>query len=423
MGIRQRVKELFSTALFGHAAWMMGGSGLQSMVAFGGNLILVWYLTPEEFGRFAIIQANIGLVSAVVNFKIGEAVLKETDEGLLSHWSAYANVQLVQTVVIVTGAAGILWLQNLLTLEAGLLLLAGFVAPWASLFIKRYERNFVYKNISILESGAHFSCHIAAVIGAFFGMGAIVLYVRELIRPIGKLLGILYLGGGYTFKIRLPRISDWRLVFSRVRGFWVDGVLESSYERLLIISVEAVAGERVTGYFFQAKRLAIVPHQLLQPLTSRIAYNYFSHKVSPAESVKTLMHSLIMISGPLLVAGVCILLLADPLIPFIFGEDWSGVVPLLQGMVGVVICLTLFNTIKFYCMASNYMRSFVILGRGAQFVCLGVAVGLILGGWLVDGGMVLSLGYSIGYAVGVIALLFTIMIESNTLTITGLAKS
>jgi len=415
MKVWQRIKKLLDTALFDHAAWMVGGSGLQAAVGFGGNLVLVWFLTPEEFGRFAVIQANIGLVSAVVNFKIGEAVLKASNEELHERWSAYANVQLLQSVTIVSAATAILWVQSLLTLEAGILLTGGFIAPWVSLFVKNYERDFEYRNISILESGAHIGCHAIAVVGALLGMGGIVLYVREFTRSVGKMIGVWYLNAIRSFDLRLPRVSDWKFVFSQVRGFWVDGILESSYERLLIIAVEALAGQRITGYFFQAKRLAIVPHQLLQPLTSRIAYNYFSHRVSVKAGVRKLLQTLAAEFALLVFAAVGVLYFADPIIPFVFGSTWSGVVPLLQAMVGVVACLTLFNTLKFYCMANGLMRSFVGFGRGWQFAGLGIAVTTVLLDWNSDGGVVLSIGYSAGYVIGLIAALTAIVARRTPL--------
>ena len=45
----------------------------------------------------------------------------------------------------------------------------------------------------------------------------------------------------------------------------------------------AIASEKAVGLFFQARRLAIVPYELMMPITSRMADNYFSHKVQGVE--------------------------------------------------------------------------------------------------------------------------------------------
>jgi O-antigen/teichoic acid export membrane protein len=412
MRVWRYIKKLINTALFDHAAWMVGGSGLQAAVSFVGNLVLVWLLRPEDFGRFAVIQANIGVVAAIINFRVGEVVLKSDQGELNTYWNAFVSIQFIQMFLVVGLAGGILWWQGLLSSEAMILLTGATFGPWVTIYTKVYERKFTYKKISIVESGSHILAHIIAVLGAIAGLGAIVLYLRELFRIIGRFVGLAYLKALRSIKIQLPGLEDYNYIFQKIGGFWFDGVLQSSYNRLLIIAVEAYAGEKVAGYFFQAKRLAITPHQLLQSLTSRIAYNYFSHKVSLGRQRKVLLRTIAYEAGVLGLIGTGVLAFANPVIPWVFGKEWLPVVPILYAMFGVIVGITPFNTIKFYCMANSRLSTFIKTARIFQYISLVVAIGSITM-WQVEPGIVLALSFSSGYVFGCIGILMTFIFEKD----------
>lgn len=372
---------------------MVSAAGVQAVVAFGANLALVRLLLPEHFGRFAIVQANISLVAAVTNLKINDLLLREPEEQLdEQRLSLYMGALVIQTVVVGIGALGLLWAFDLLRLDATILLLSVLGSMWVHAQVTLYERRFEYRGISVMETGAHGAGHLFAVVGALAGVGALVLYLRSAVQLVGKLVGLGALGGLRAVPVRWLRREDWKEVFARIKGFWLDGALAQTFERLVILAVGVLVGERATGFFYQARKLATIPHRLLKPVTSRIAFNYFSHHVEAECRKETLRRTLAWELGGLAVLAVAVFLLADPVVPWLFGDDWVPVVPLLQGMSGVIVGMTTFNTLNAYYMALNRLRPFILLGRLGQYVGLLLVTGAVA--------LVPGIGFALGLAVG-----------------------
>ncbi len=383
---------------------MVSAAGVQAVVAFGANLALVRLLLPEHFGRFAIVQANISLVAAITNLKINDLLLREPEEQLdEQRLSLYMGALVIQTVVVGLGALGLLWAFDLLRLDAAILLLSVLGSMWVHAQVTLYERRFEYRGISVMETGAHGAGHLFAVLGALAGVGALVLYLRSAIQLVGKLVGLGVLGGLRPVPLRWLSWEDWKEVFGRIREFWLDGALAQTFERLVILMVGVLVGERVTGFFYQARKLATVPHRLLKPVTSRIAFNYFSHHLDAGRRDRALRRTLAWELVGLTALAVAVFLLADPVVPWLFGEDWAPVVPLLQGMAGVIVGVTAFNTLNAYYMALNRLRPFILLGRLGQYVGLLLVTTAVALLPRIDFALGLAMGLSAAYLVGTIA--------------------
>lgn len=392
------------SALGRHAAWMVSGAGVQAVVAFLANLALVRLLMPEEFGRFAIVQANISLVTAVTNLKINDLLLREPEEELdQERLGLYLGALAFQTVAVGLGAVALLWAFDLLRFDATILLLSVLGGHWVHAQMTLFERQFDYRRISIIDATAKGTGQLFAVAGALAGLGGLVLYLRAAVQLIGQVAGLGWVGGLRRLPLRWLGVDEWKRVFGKIRGFWLDGVLAQSFERLVILMVGALVGERATGFFYQARMLATTPHRLAKPLTSRIAFNYFSHQVEPGNRRSVLRRTLGWEGAVLLVVAAGTFFLADPVVPWLFGSDWTGVVPLLRAMSGMIVALTTFNTLNAYFMSLGRMRPFIILGRGGQYLGFFAVAGTVALAFADSIALGMALGLSAAYVLGTVA--------------------
>ncbi len=393
-------KNISANAIVSNCLWMLGGGAGRAVVAFFSNLVLVWYLLPEEFGRFALIHAAIGLVSGTVNLRINHIIIRESSQELESGRKDILFGALVfELVALGIVSLCLLWLIGLWDRWAGMLLLSTMASHWVLAESAYYERNFHYKNLVLIESGAHWVAQVFAATGAALGMGASVLYVRGFINAVGVFSGLCFAGGIPKYRPRWLSLHDWKALYRKFRGFWLDGWLEEFFERLVMLMVGWMAGEKAAGYFFQARRLAGIPHNLMAPATERMAYNYFSHRVAQDRRTRSLAQAIAFQLIPLGMIVVAILLWANPVIPMLFGMQWEPVVPLLQAMAGMVLAFSPFVTLKSFFMARNRMRPFVLFGRGIQYVVLAGAVLAVLV-YHVPVAFALALGISVGYIMG-----------------------
>ena len=399
-----QIKQLSANAVVSNCVWMLGGGAGRTVVAFGSNLVLMWFLLPEEFGRFALVQATIGLVAGTAHLKIKDIIIRESSQELEAGGKDILfSALVVESIVLGLGAWCLLWLAGLWNIWAGLLLFGTMAANWDEVVLAYYERSFHYKNLAMLESGAHFLGHVFVAIGAALGIGYPVLYLQRLSEVIGRFSGLLFTGGMVKFRLRWLRPHDWKILYQNFRGLWLDGWLEHFFERLVIVLVGWLAGEKAVGYFFQARKLAGTPQNLIAPVTERVAYNYFSHRVASERGTHGLGQVLAVQSCVLGVVGVAVFFLANPLIPMIFGLQWEPVVPLLQAMTGVILGSSPFGTLKVFCMARNRMRFFVLLGRGIQYVTLaGAVVAIVV--YHVPSAFSVAVSLSVGYVLGSLSL-------------------
>ena len=188
--IRDNVGRILRSSYAGHSFWMFGGQGGQALVAFLSNLILVRYLFPEDFGRFALIQANVLLAVATLSLRINIILLQETKQELESGaQEKYFGALIGQTVLVSLASLLLLWLFDLLNFWAMVLLINVLADPWIQAQRVLFERNFQYKTLSIVETGSQFLSHFFSIFGVMGGLGPAVLYLRGWIQMLGLLGG------------------------------------------------------------------------------------------------------------------------------------------------------------------------------------------------------------------------------------------
>jgi PST family polysaccharide transporter len=188
----------------------------------------------------------------------------------------------------------------------------------------------------------------------------------------------------------------------KLKGFWADGLLERIFDRAVVMTIGGLAGEETTGYFYQARRLAITPNQVLRPFSYRMAFNHFSNRVSEENRYSTLWKGLLAEVAVLGLAVLTAWVFADPVVPWLFGEEWRPVVPMLLALSGVIIGMPMFGTLQVYFKAQNRMQPFIIWARGVQYVMIAIAAGLAFQTPL-NSGVLLSIGLSASFLGGSLA--------------------
>lgn len=399
----ERISVALRSRLFQQGSWMIGGGSFKVGVSFFANLMLVRLLTPKSFGEFAIVQAVVSLVGAFLNFRTGPLLLQAPEEELRPHALArYTGALIVETLLVGGIALLVLGVSGYLHARSVVFLVATLGGTWVRTETSLYERSFEYKNLSILESVAHVCAHGLAVVGAFAGIGSLVLYARKAIRQLIISSGLHWLGVLQRLPVRWLSLDDWAHTLDRLKGFWTDGVLNRLFDRATVLLVGAIAGEQTTGYFFQARKLAFSPDRILGPITNRVALSHFSQRVEKEESYAELKKGLILIGIPLFVGGIITLFLADPLIPWLFGGEWRPAVPILQWMTGVIVGMPLLSLVQAYAMSQNLMGRFVLLGRVTQISVVITSTAFI---WIfkVDAGIGFGVAFSISFVASLVA--------------------
>ena len=354
------------------SAFLVGGQIIQAIVGFGVNLVLVRYLAPEEFGRFAIILAGAALVYSILSLRTETMVIRVSVDQLTDGAKdRYFGAALIETVL----ATSVICIWMMVTSssgnwEIGLVLAIG-LRHWMFQNKAFFERTMPYRKLALTETLVVTTSHFVALGLVLCGVGWTVLFIREIFLSIAGLLGIWAIGGLSLRKFKFPSLADWQLLFNEARGMWLDAALENGLARLTILFVGLLGGDRTAGFFFQALRLANLPNQVLSPIVSRVAGTWFGRTEDRTIRRKGRDKLLLVIATPLALGAGLTVAFADPVIPWMFGVEWSRTVELMIGLSGFIFFLSLFEVLKSYCWFARHMRS-MLIGRIFQYI--GVAI-------------------------------------------------
>ena len=391
-------------------AALISGQALQALVAFATNLVLVRYILPDGFGRFALVLAGaslfLSLVSLRVNIlitRLGEREYTEDIKDLyfsaLSMETAVAFV-IILAWLIITGTAG-LW-------EILLVLSLGF-RHWVEQNRAFFERTMPYRKLAIVETIVAIAAHAAAVVSVVGGIGWVALYIREIILTILSFTAMWWIGGITLRRFRFLTIGEWKALIREARGVWLDSVLEGSFHRLTILLAGFMGSDLVAGLIFQALRLAVVPHQFLAPIVTRLVVNWFGRAEEQTLQDQGRDKVLLVLFPPLIVIALLAIAFADPVVPFLFGENWTGVIDLFRAMAGIVVFISTFEVLRSYCLSVR--RTGVLLaGRAFQYAGMALPLAIALNGWL-EGALALALGLSFAYALAFVSMLVILKIR------------
>lgn len=394
--------------------WLTGGATLQAIISFAANLCLVWLLMPEDFGRFAIVLAHLGVTAAVINFHVPlmairtpEAELTDERKGILT------ATLLLHTSVLTVACLAVLWFAGLWSLGSLLLLAGTVMTPWASFEVMLFERDFRYRRISVLETAALSASHATAVLAALAGVGALALFTRLISQMVFILAGLQVLGMRQRLHFRIPTWAQWQMVFRDIRGLYLDGFLSGFFTQVLMLVVGWTTGERATGFFSLALRLATLPHQISHPVASRMVLNYFSNHVPENRKRAQLYMALKTVVPALVLTALVAVVAARPTIRLVYGEVWLDSATLLIGMFGVIIGMPTFELLRSFYISQNRMYALAGWGQSWQFLAIAVA-GLAALAWPANAVLIMAIGLSAAYLMASLGLLLGIGRANST---------
>ncbi len=384
--------------------FLVAGQILQAVVGFGVNLVLVRYLAPEEFGRFAILLAGAALVYSVFSLRIETMLIRAREEQFTEadkdrYFGASAIETCVATLVIciwtyVVDVQGY-W-------QYGLILALG-LRHWVQQNKAFFERKMPYRKLALTETVVSTTSHLLALALILTDVGWVALFLREIYLSVAGLIGLWIIGGLTIRRFKWPSRSDWLHLIAEARGIWLDGALEHGLNRLTVLLVGLLGGDRAAGFFFQALRLANLPQQVLAPIVSRVAGNWFSRTENRKDRRQGRDRLLLIVSIPLLAGAGLTIAFANPVVPWLFGEAWARTAELMVGLSGFILFLSLFEIVKSYCWAARQVR-WLLFGRIFQYIGCAIPVYASFVGYL-EGDIALAIGQSLAYGLAFIVVM------------------
>ncbi len=386
-----------------NALGLVSGNFVQAAVAFAANLVLVRYIDPGGFGRYALAAASIGLAFSVFSLRVGLLIVREPLGSMTASRRAFfINAIVVDAVIASVVCVCVASITDHLDWKVAMLIGVGVCVNLSGELKSFLERDMAFIKLIRMETLIHLGGHILSVVLVVCGAGALALYIRDLALAIFGLVGVLFVTRIRLTPPRWPRWQEWRQLLAQAGPGWFDQVLEQLFARAVVLTAGAVGGERAAGVFSQAQRLAGVPHQFLAPLAFRLSFTAFSRQTQFQDRVKLRNRMLLLLGIPLAGAAFGTIFLSEPVVPLLLGPQWADVAVTLTYMSGAVVCITLFENLKAYVYAGGYWYLLVV-ARAGQVAGLMLPILLGAASFRAETA-VLGLGLSCAYVAGFLIL-------------------
>lgn len=350
-------------------SWLGGATFLDASLAFAANLILVRLLLPSEFGEFAVLFAEVGFVAALVELRFNTLIISQRNTNDSEAVKRLVSLSVVWSLVVLLFLLTYLWMRGNFNGATILLSFGIFLNSLSSAQLASNEREFNYKNLALLQSCTHFFSHVVAVLLAFLGFGVLALILRLLVRPLFLNLFYLFTRGISTYSIRPARLADLKGHF--INGgiaLWIDGFIEQSVERAAILALDFFYSKEVVGFFYQAKRLALLPDQFFGGVVTRLTLNYYSNNFSEKLIKRQVLPTLVIALIYCMLVGVGIVVIAGPLIPILFGDGWDPVALMIVYLIPFSCGISILHMYRAQIYSRGEFMKFVIHGRVPQML-------------------------------------------------------
>lgn len=325
------------------AFWVISEQAASYVFSFTANIVLARLLFPKDFGVVAIALVAWEIIKLFGNFGIAAKLIhqqEQTDEYANSaFWlNIMASLILAAATALVAPYIALFYGNESVGPILMLLSLAFFIQSFGTTHLALLRKDLAFKRIAIIELATTFLSKSIAVGMAFAGFGPWSLVVPEaVISPVKAL----------AYWIANP----WRPSLRFDTRYWKDilnfgfNYLGADLMRYLSVNGDYVVigkmlGERSLGLYTFAYNIANLPFQSVTSTVTKVAFPTFSKLQNNLDRFRTVLLKMTkftsLIAFPLLVE---LLVLADLIIPLVYGEKWRPSILPLQ----IIIVFVLFR--------------------------------------------------------------------------------
>jgi O-antigen/teichoic acid export membrane protein len=385
------IEHQFSSGL----RWVAAGRFGSQIISWGGTVIVMRLLAPQDYGLAAICTAIMSIVAMAAEFGIGAGLVQASrlePRQLRSVFGAALLFSLAAAAVVAAAAPLLAWFfkapeaERLIQASALQLVLA----PLATMSDANLRRELRFRTSSIIDFISIIAATSATVLLAWHGSGVWALVVGPLVGAVVRVLLLNLLVPqrlwpsfdlrpartliGFGFKVALSRIASY--VFGQ------SDVLIAG--RLL--------SKTALGEYAVAMHLAMLPVAKAMSIVNQVAYPVIAQLNRDGGSIQpVLLRGLRLFSYVVMPVLWGLAAVSPWLVPTLLGPNWEGAVLPLQ-IVALALPLRLLSVLLSSVIQGlghagldlrNSVTGIFVLpccfGVGAQFGSTGLALAWLVG--------------------------------------------
>ncbi len=341
MDLEEETGSLREKSIRGGFAILIG-QGVKFFLNFGSQIALARLLEPRDFGLIAMVAPVLGFVNVFADLGLMQAVVQRprvTQSQLSAVFWINAGFSTVLAAVFAATAPLLAWLYHdrrviPVTLTLSVMLIVGGVTSLQGALLNRRLR---FVQIAIFEAISLVVGVSVGVASAYAGLGYWALVLNQVAISFTS-SALLWLSAHWrpSRPARDPEVWAMLRFGGHVTGANLAGYLNTSIEKVML---GATVGESGLGIYDRAWRLAVQPLQQLTAPIDRLAVPVLSRLQHDADRYRNVFVQMLQILLLLATPGlVFALVMAEPLILFLFGAKWADTVPVFTWVcIGAII--------------------------------------------------------------------------------------
>jgi len=297
-------------------------------------IILARILSPREFGLVGMVIVFTGFADRLKTMGLGEALIQKlnlTENHLSSAFWLNLIAGVVLMLIFVIGAPFIALFYNEPTLKY-LTIVIAFIFFIGSLNIVQdalLKKNLEFRRLFYIEIASTLTAGIVAIIMAINGFGVWSLIAQSLVMTSVTVI-IMWLTSSWrpSFIINKTAVRELWKFGSNLMGFNILTYLARNVDKLLI---GKSIGTFALGIYSRAYEMMLKPVSEVEQIITRVMFPVLSEIQKDKKRIKQIyLRSIRSISIFIFPLMIGMIVLVKPLVLFIFGEKWEGIIPILQ---------------------------------------------------------------------------------------------
>lgn len=326
------------------------------VVQFIVNLILArWLLMPEDFGYIGMLAIFISVSQTLVDGGFGSALIQkkapsQEDYSTIFYWNVLFSAILYLILFLVSPLVASFFNMPLL---CDVLRVLGLVIVINSLTIiqnNRLRKQLAFRTIALVNVGSLMLAAVIAIYIAYKGYGVWSLVAMQLLYGIFQncfLWGVVRWHPSLQFSL-----SSLKSLFSFGGYLLASNILQEICKNMQGLIIGKKFSATQMGYYSQAKKLDDVCSYALPNIIVQVIFPLYSRFQDDHEKLCDLLGiSIRLIAYLIFPLMLLLILIAEPLILFLYGDKWIFSVPYFQILCvgGIFVCL---QNINYYAVAA-----------------------------------------------------------------------
>ena len=386
------LKQRAFSGIFWSAVQKFGNMG----ISFVSNIVLARMLTPDDFGCVGMLTIFITVSNTFVDGGFGSALIQkkeptQKDYSTIFWWNIFISSLLYGVLFLSAPAIAEFYHIPLLS---SVLRVQGVILIINSLYIiqtNQLRKQLRFKRLANVTVIAQVISALAAIILAWKGWGVWALVAQQIISSSMISLILWYINKW------MPDFCFSKESFRQLFGFG-SFILCSNLINTFCNNVQGLLIGRfftpaILGYYTQAHKLESLASHTFTTIIEQVSYPVLSQFQSDDKALKNVLYKLtsvlVYISFPMM---LILILLAEPLILFLYGEQWVASIPYFQILCVAGMSAT-FHGVHYYAVASKGKSHDLFIGTVVKrtLALIIVVLGMYL--WQIEG---LIWGFSVG---------------------------